>query len=1149
MILASVLLAGSFIQPTTTGETTDVSRAKEAVARRRFDDAVPLARAALQAAESTMGADSIAAARAAHLLFVASAERGGLSPGDFDISNARALATFRRTKGEFDPETLALERAAIRVLIQQGRGEAALELAERHAGRVRSNLGVAANDRAAALLELGIALQNRSRLRPARAAFDEALALNDFAESAGPSAMRAELLRLRARVDETLGDTAKASEDFERARRDLGSTAAGTFEEARVLADLSRVKARMRSFAEAESLARESSSIIERVYGADHVDGEIASSALAWCRLSSGHPHDAALGYEKGLQLLEAHLDAKSPRLMIALANTGRAYGRDGDLEKALAVFERSHEINRSFASPVPAHAGDMLLQIGNIEGQLGRLAPAYARFAEASVALTEVYGPDSPQLAPVFDRLSATALVLGQLDDAKRHADRALAVLLHQEPRNEERVTFARLAVARVARARKDPLARSLLEECLAARTKLQGPGSLEVAAVEVDLADLAAEENRFEDAAGHAGRAAAIYRAKTPRHHQLDDAEEVMAIAAGRLGRWDEAVHLAEGIVGRARDNLGVASVSYGNGERLLATAYAGRGRNSDALDSAIRSERVRIETVSLATRHLGDSDALAFLATRRSTRSLALLLSLAQPDRVNEVLEVSARSRALVLDGVTARHRANVIAADTAIRALQQEASSAQSAYAALAISTGSGDPARDRAALQDARERKDNAERALGLQSPAFSLRESESGIGLPQILAAIPGDAALVSIFETWSKAEAPPPLVTPREADRRYLAFVSTSTGVIGVVDLGEARPIDGLIAERLAAQRRFAADPGRSRKQAERRDLEIGERLSERLWQPIAARIGVRRSVFIVPDGAIGGVNFMSLVSREGKFLVEAGFRFHVLSTERDLLPKAAAVNGVFIAVGAPDFGGSSRSSGSERASQRATTGGCAVRDFAPLPSTLEETRAVVRSLNADQRKRARVLTGSLATEESLKSLPSAPEVLHLATHSYAAPSCASGTAAEVDEFDRLRLSGIALAGANRSGADGGKEDGILTGEEAASLNLVGTKWVVLSACESTGAETAPGEGLLGIRRAFQSAGARTVISSLWAIEDESTMRFMALLYQERFRRGRTTMDAMNATARQILGERRREGESAHPLFWAGFVAAGDWR
>jgi CHAT domain-containing protein len=83
----------------------------------------------------------------------------------------------------------------------------------------------------------------------------------------------------------------------------------------------------------------------------------------------------------------------------------------------------------------------------------------------------------------------------------------------------------------------------------------------------------------------------------------------------------------------------------------------------------------------------------------------------------------------------------------------------------------------------------------------------------------------------------------------------------------------------------------------------------------------------------------------------------------------------------------------------------------------------------------------------------------------------------------------------------------------------------------------------------VFGLRRAFHIAGAHTVIMSLWPVEDETARRWMEALYEARLSQKLDTVEAVYGASRTVLRERRDRGQSIHPVHWAGFVAAGDWR
>lgn len=122
-------------------------------------------------------------------------------------------------------------------------------------------------------------------------------------------------------------------------------------------------------------------------------------------------------------------------------------------------------------------------------------------------------------------------------------------------------------------------------------------------------------------------------------------------------------------------------------------------------------------------------------------------------------------------------------------------------------------------------------------------------------------------------------------------------------------------------------------------------------------------------------------------------------------------------------------------------------------------------------------------------------------------------------------------------------------RDDGYLTASEVTLLDLSRVELVVLSACETGLGRPQSGEGLLGLRRAFQMAGARTVISSLWSVDDASTSELMQAFYANLFFRGMGGAEALRAAQLEILATNRREHGEALPSTWGAFVLSGEWR
>jgi CHAT domain-containing protein len=215
-------------------------------------------------------------------------------------------------------------------------------------------------------------------------------------------------------------------------------------------------------------------------------------------------------------------------------------------------------------------------------------------------------------------------------------------------------------------------------------------------------------------------------------------------------------------------------------------------------------------------------------------------------------------------------------------------------------------------------------------------------------------------------------------------------------------------------------------------------------------------------------------------------------------------------------------------------------------------LPGTLKETETIAGTQNI----KVKTYTGADATEEQIKALggKGSPTVLHIASHGFFFSDPDRDLEQErmmqmmsdrerVYRYsdDPLNRAGLLFSGANHTWQNeevpDGREDGILTANEATYIPLINTELVVLSACETGLGEIKGSEGVFGLQRAFKAAGAEYVMMSLWKVPDQETSEFMESFYGQ-YLSDHTIPDSYHHAQRVM-----REKYPNDPYKWAGFV------
>ncbi|MCA2570870.1 MAG: CHAT domain-containing protein [Microcystis sp. M42BS1] len=407
--------------------------------------------------------------------------------------------------------------------------------------------------------------------------------------------------------------------------------------------------------------------------------------------------------------------------------------------------------------------------------------------------------------------------------------------------------------------------------------------------------------------------------------------------------------------------------------------------------------------------------------------------------------------------------------------------------------------------------------------IGVRSAEF--RSLSQPITLEGIQKLIPADAALVEIVRY--RPFNPKAPENQRFGNPRYAVYILYPNGDIKAKDLGEAKPIE----DKLIYFRDNLADAQTPLPQLQK----SARQLDETLMQPIRQLLGNTKTILLSPDAALNLIPFEALVDENNQYLVE-NYHITYLTSGRDLLrlkDKFASQQSPLI-VADPFYGKAGKKVALTRSIDLSEF------TFPGLPGTEEEAKAIKNIL-----RQAIVLTGSQATENAVKQVKK-PNILHIATHGFFKPERNPGERNSPLQGERnvvenpLLRSGLVLAGVTIGQSAG--DDGVLTALETTNLNLVGTKLVVLSACDTGKGDIKIGQGVYGLRRALVIAGSESQLISLWKVSDDATKDLM-VAYYGRLKKG----EGRSESLRQIqLGMLKGEKQK-HPFYWASFIPSGD--
>ncbi len=831
--------------------------------------------------------------------------------------------------------------------------------------------------------------------------------------------------------------------------------------------------------------------------------GDVAAQSARINELSRAGRYSEALPLA---QALVAGLEKSSNGrdLAAALNNLGQLLADQGHDDQAEPLYKRAIAILEKSLGLDTALIPPELNNLAALYQRQGRFTEAVPLFKRALAIREKTLSREHPDVGQSLNNLATCYVKQERYAEAEPLFQRALAI--YQRAAGPEHPAVATLLnnLGQLDRdLNRDADAETPIKRSLAIREKVLGPEHPDVARSLNNLAGLYEHEQRYADAEPLYRRALAIReRALGPDHPDVATSTGNLAYFLLASGRTADALPLAERTLA-------------GNGVQLrvvLPVLFAARQQHlapdEVALNKALAAVQRGTQSSAaaavnkLAVRLAAGSDRLAGLARREQ--------------------DLAAEAEAL----------------DKAIIAAVSKPSAQRDAAAEQ----------RNRQRLAAIASERSGLQKALAVEFPDYALLSDPLPIGLTEIQALLSADEAM-ALYAV---------------VDKRSYVIAITREGV----DWKEIPLGADALTQRVAAFRQ-GLDVGKASDALGKSglfDLALANELYVSLLGPVEALTRDKRSLLVVPSGALTALPFHLLVTETPQAAIPdrlEGYRSAAWLLRRQavaVLPSVASLKSLRAFVrrdqgvkpmtgfGDPLFNPALEGSAEKRATGKLAARGVATiayTDFwrgagvdrarlaqalPQLPDTADELNAVAKDVGAVE---ADIHLGREASETTLKRSPLAQYgIIYFATHGLVAgdvkgvgePSLALSIPDSPTELD----------------------DGLLTASEVAALKL-NADWVVLSACNTIAGDKPGAEALSGLARSFFYAGARALLVSHWAVDSRAATRLTTSTFD--LLKNEPGIGRAEALRRAMLTylDDASSPRNAYPAIWAPFALIGE--
>lgn len=930
--------------------------------------------------------------------------------------------------------------------------------------------------------------------------------------------------------------------------------------------------------------------------GDKHPSFIVGLNYLANLYSKTGNYANAEPLYKQVIKMYEELIGVKHPNYVTNINNLAELYRKMGNFEDSEELCKRVLTIYDENLWDKNINYATGLSNLAVLYHNIGKYNEAEVRYNEALEITSKVSGERDPLYGTCLNNLAMLYTQMGNYRDLKVLYNKILEIF--NEIFGKESIEFAtvlnNLAVFNFTIGEYET-ARELQIEVIDILYKIHGDNHPDVARGLTNLGDSYAGMGNYEEAEKYHEKARIVLSRVLGKKHPdyamcLSQKANLYLIT----GKYKESESLCQQALNIRCECFGEIHPSVTESLMLMATVRAAMGDIEKAYDNMKRVMEVYLKTISQVIYIPDEQRQLSFLSSFKD--GLYIFLSFVCKHISNPIIKLDSVFN-IVLQHKGISTEAVISKKDKVLEGvspyLQEKLTElhylkAQIAQKMLEDFKGA-DSEKEHEVIAKWDKKRRKLEEEISLQIELDDFGSSLKAVDYRAVVACMPQGAALIEFvkFRTYDFHSA-----SSKESmgwkEERYVAFVLRKDQIdnVEMVDIGEAHEID----EKIKNFRKAV------RESAQIDDISIFQKscaeVKRIVFDSIAPYITGARHLFIAPDGELMKLPFEILrTDIKDKYLINS-YKISYINTGRDLLRLNNSINesNPPVVIANPDFDLQESLCCDKEIEDKTTSFSRNSRNmrledlsFDPLPYTEIEGNCVAKLLNITP------ILGTEAVERKIKEIKS-PSIFHIATHGFFLENqplmVEDNLSSKMHEIQSqynyenpLLRSGLALAGAKTWLQDGkvpiDAEDGLLTAEDIACMNLRGTKVAVLSACETGLGEVKTGEGVFGLRRAFILAGAKTLVISLWQVDDLATTILMDRFYHNLLERKLPRMEALkeaqiflrdstSTVLKAWWGERHSwnneiveifdsfYGNSRpfeNPFYWGTFICQGEYR